>query len=142
VAVGESPAGHVGIGTLVHHALWDCWVHERDVLIPLEASPAEEPDEIVASLRYAAALAPMFSLQAGRDGTGTLAVDVSRPDTRFVVSVDDCVHVSDGHAPPDALVLTGDAVEVLESLSVRAPWRQDIPEDHSWLVSGLAEVFA
>jgi uncharacterized protein (TIGR03083 family) len=143
LAIGESPAGHVTMTTLAHHALWDCWVHERDVLLPLGMAHDEQPDEIVASLRYAAALAPMFALQAGHDRTGTLAVDVTRPDARFVVTVDDHVRVADGDGdpPPNALVLTGDAVEVLESLSVRASWRQPIPDDDAWLVATLAEVF-
>jgi hypothetical protein len=101
----------------------------------------EQPDEIVASLRYAAALAPMFSLQAGSDRTGTLGVDVTQPGARFVVTVDEHVRVADGDPPPGALVLTGDAVEVLEALSVRAPWRQQIPDDDAWLVAGLAEAF-
>jgi uncharacterized protein (TIGR03083 family) len=141
LAIGESPVGHVTMTTLAHHALWDCWVHERDVLLPLGMAPDEQPDEIIASLRYAAALAPMFSLQAGSDRRGSLAVDVTRPDARFVVTVDDHVHVADGDPPPGALVLTGDAVEVLEALSVRAPWHQPIPDDDAWLVNTLAEVF-
>ena len=141
LAIAESPAGHVTVSTLAHHALWDSWVHERDVLVPLGMVQVEQSDEILASLRYAAALAPMFSLQTGSDRTGTLAVDVTRPDARFVVTVDDAVHVADGEPPPEALVLTGDAVDVLESLSIRVPWRQPIPDDDAWLVDGLADVF-
>jgi uncharacterized protein (TIGR03083 family) len=141
LAIGESPAGHVTMTALAHHALWDCWVHERDVVVPLGMAQDEQPDEIVASLRYAAALAPMFALQAGSDRTGTLAVDVTRPDARVVVTVDDHVRVANGDPPPGALVLTGHAVDVLESLSVRAPWRQPIPDDHAWLVTTSAEVF-
>ena len=37
--LAESPPGHVPIRLLVSHALWDCWVHERDVLIPLGIEP-------------------------------------------------------------------------------------------------------
>ena len=44
--VAESPAGHVPIRLLASHALWDAWVHERDILLPLGMVPAEEPDEI------------------------------------------------------------------------------------------------
>lgn len=140
-AIGESPAGHVTMTTLAHHALWDCWVHERDVLLPLGLTPEEQPDEIIASLRYAAALGPMFSLQAGSDRTGALGVDVHDPDARFVVTVDEEVQVRYDAAPPGALVLTGSAVDVLEALSMRAPWSQPIPAGDAWLVSGLAEVF-
>ena len=31
----ESPAGHVPIEHVLDHALWDSWIHERDVLLPL-----------------------------------------------------------------------------------------------------------
>lgn len=141
LAIGESPAGRVTISTLAHHALWDSWVHERDVLLPFGMAQDEHPDEVVASLRYAAALAPMFALQVGDDRTGTLAVEVTRPDARFVVTVGDHVHVADGDPPESALVLSGDAVDVLEALSVRAPWRQPIPDDDAWLVTTVAEVF-
>jgi uncharacterized protein (TIGR03083 family) len=140
-AIGESPAGHVTMSTLVHHALWDCWIHERDVMIPLGMVQDEQADEIIASLRYAAGLSPGISLQARAAKTGVVVVDVTRPDARFVVIVDDNVHVGDGDAPADALVLTGDAADVLEALSVRASWRQSIPDEHAWLVSGLADVF-
>ena len=27
--------GHVSISAVAHHALWDAWVHERDILLPL-----------------------------------------------------------------------------------------------------------
>lgn len=141
LAVGESPAGHVTITALAYHALWDCWIHERDVLLPLGMVQDEEPDEIIASLRYAAALAPMFSLQAGSDRSGVLGVAVTDPAASFVVRVDGDVLVVDGEAPEGALVLRGRAVDVLESLSIRAPWDQPIPDDEAWLVAGLAEVF-
>jgi uncharacterized protein (TIGR03083 family) len=140
-ATGESPVGHVAISALVHHALWDAWVHERDVLLPLGLSQDVEDDEVVASLRYASALAPAFALQSGTARSGALVLDVEAPATRVVVRVADDVCVSDGDAPADALVLTGDAVDVLEALSIRAPWRQPIPADHAWLVAGLADVF-
>jgi hypothetical protein len=57
------------------------------------------------------------------------------------VRVGDHVSVVDGDAPEDAFVLTGDAVELLEALSARAPWPQPIPEDKAWLVTGISEVF-
>ncbi len=139
--LAESPAGHVTMDALAHHALWDAWVHERDVLTPLGIAQDEEPDEIVACLRYAAALGPALSLQHPTGKSGAVVIDVSRPEARVVVQVDDDVVVTDGPTPDGALVLTGDAVEVLEALSVRAPWRQAVSADQAWLVAGLAEVF-
>ncbi len=52
----ETPAGHVPIRLLAHHALWDSWIHERDVALPLGLTPPVESDELRSSLHYAAAL--------------------------------------------------------------------------------------
>lgn len=139
-APSESPLGHVSVSAAAHHALWDAWIHERDVLGPLGMTQEEEPDEILASLRYVAALSPAFALQSG-PRPGVLVLDVSEPTARIVVSIDDQVVVGEGDVPDDALVLTGEAVELLEALSVRVPLRQPVPADQAWLVTGLSEVF-
>jgi uncharacterized protein (TIGR03083 family) len=140
-AIAESPAGHVTMSAVLHHALWDSWIHERDVLEPLGIAQDEQPDEILASLSYVAGVGPALALQSMTGRTGALALDVTRPDARVVVVVDDDVHVSHGEVPEGALVLSGDAVELLDALSVRAPLNQSIPDDKAWLVAGLTEVF-
>jgi uncharacterized protein (TIGR03083 family) len=140
-AIAETPIGHVTVSALVHHALWDAWIHERDILQPLGLVQPEEPDEILAALRYAAALAPAFAVQSSTEQQGSLVLDVTQPDARVVVTVDDDVSVTDGVGPDDAFVLAGTAVDMLEALSVRLPWRQSIPDEKEWLVTGLAAVF-
>lgn len=140
-AIGESPIGDVTISTLAHHALWDCWIHERDVLEPLGIKQEIEPDEVTACLRYAAALAPAFALQADSTRRGALALEATNPDALVAVKVDGDVEVTAGTAPADALALSGDAVELVEALSIRAPLSHRIPADQGWLVSALAEVF-
>jgi uncharacterized protein (TIGR03083 family) len=32
--LAETPAGHVPIRLLAQHALWDSWIHERDIALP------------------------------------------------------------------------------------------------------------
>jgi uncharacterized protein (TIGR03083 family) len=140
-AIAESPAGHVTMSAVAHHALWDSWVHERDVLVPLGMAPAEESDEIIASLRYAAALGPALSLQSSAGRAGALAIVVEGPAARVVVTVARDVSVAEADPPDGALVLTGGAVHLLETLSVRAPWLQAIPDHNAWLLAGLADVF-
>ncbi len=54
----ETPPGYLPVRLLAHHALWDCWVHERDVALPLGLVPPVEADEVAASMRYAAAFEP------------------------------------------------------------------------------------
>ncbi len=60
---------------VAHHALWDAWIHERDIAVPLGLSATEEPDEVLACLRYVAALGPAFALTADRARRGALVVD-------------------------------------------------------------------
>lgn len=139
--LGEAPPGHVPLRAVALHALWDAWVHERDIVLPLGLVPVEEPDEITGSLAYVAALSPAFALAGGGTRHGAIAVEVTHPDFAFLVEVGESVVVRAEGAPVDALRLAGRAVDLLEALSVRAPLRCQVPDDQRWLVSGLAEVF-
>jgi uncharacterized protein (TIGR03083 family) len=139
--LAETPAGHVSVSAVAHHALWDSWVHERDILLPLGGTPDEEADEIAASIRYVAALSPAMALNSGSAERGALAIDVTDPDLELVVDVGDHVLVRAGEAEAE-VTLTGDAVALLEALSIRTPFDQVVPPSASWLVSGLAEAFA
>ena len=139
---GEAPPGHVPLRAVALHALWDAWVHERDIALPLGLAPAEEPDEVTGSLGYAAALGPVFAAAAGGGRRGALAVEATDPDLRAVVEVrDGTVAVRAGDPPPGALRLAGPAVALVEGLSLRAPLPCPVPDDQRWLVAGLAEVF-
>ncbi len=138
--LAEAPPGHVAISTVAHHALWDSWVHERDILLPLGIVPDVEADEVTACLRYGAALSPSFALSRGREPRGVLAVAVTDPDVGFVVEVGDRVAVRDGPADAD-VELTGDAIELLEAISIRRPFAQQVPDEWAWMVSGVAETF-
>lgn len=140
-APAETPLGHLTVGALAHHALWDAWVHERDVLVPLGRPPAVEHDEVLASLRYGAGLGAAFAVLADAGREGALVLDTTDPDERVVVRAGGgTVVVGDGEAPGGALVVAGDAVELLEAASVRRPWPVVDP-DRAWLTGALGEVF-
>jgi uncharacterized protein (TIGR03083 family) len=139
--LGEAPPGHVPLRAVALHALWDAWVHERDVVLPLGLTPVEEPDEITGGLAYCAALSPAFAVAGGSTRQGSIVVEATGPDVRFVVEVGESVVVHDGAAMGDALRLTGPAVELLEALSFRAPLPCAVPDGQRWLLGGLAEVF-
>lgn len=139
--LGEAPPGHIPLRAVALHALWDSWIHERDIALPLGLDPAEEPDEIVGCLCYAAAISPAFAVAGGSSRRGAIAVKASDPDARFVVEVGDAVLVRSGDAPGDALRLTGSAVDLVEALSFRVPLQCQVAEDHRWLLDGLAEAF-
>jgi uncharacterized protein (TIGR03083 family) len=140
-ATVEAPPGHIPASVMAHHALWDGWVHERDILLPLGLPVAVEDDEVTACLRYAAALGPAFVICTDPGLTGTLVVDATEPDTTVVVDVDDVVRAHGGPAPAGALPVTGPAVALVEAFSVRGPFpSSDTPTD-SWLLRGLADAF-
>jgi uncharacterized protein (TIGR03083 family) len=138
----ETPPGYLPTRLLAHHALWDCWVHERDIALPLGLAAPVEPDEVAASMRYAAALSPGFLINDGAGCEGRFAVEARDPEVRFWLEIDGTVvHVRDGAAPDGAPCLRGDAVEILEALSIRAPLPADAPPDWRELVGGLATAF-
>lgn len=138
----EAPCGHVAIGTLAHHALWDGLIHERDILLPLGLEPVEEADETLASLRYVAALSPAFAVSRGEAPGGMLAVEPTDLDAAFTVKVTDRVAITDGTAATGAdLLLTGAAVDLLEGLSLRTPLDQPVSEDAAWFIDGLMVTF-
>jgi len=138
-ALGEAPVGHVSVQIVAHHALWDAWVHERDVLLPLGIVPAHEPDEVRAALRYAASLGPAFALGNGISEEASLRVTVSDPADDFVVVVGGNVEVHSADRDGE-VSLSGDAVALTESLSLRQAFDQEVPEEYSWMFRGL-EVF-
>ena len=142
-AAAEAPPGHVSVSPVAHHALWDSWVHERDVLVPLGLAPEPEADEVAACLRYVAALGPALALNRGAAGSGVLAIDATGPDVVVVVDIGEQVVVRAGAAgaPTVELRLAGDAVELLEALSVRRPLTQLIPADSVWMLRGLSDTF-
>jgi uncharacterized protein (TIGR03083 family) len=140
--LAEVPAGHVALRVLALHALWDAWVHERDIMLPLGRLPVEEMDEVTGSLVYAAILGPALMAASGHPGSGTLVVHAEHPAIGFVVDAGTTVvarEPEDGDM--DAPHLNGPAVELLEGLSARASLRHDLGPSDRWLVDGVAEAF-
>ena len=140
--MAESPPGHVSIRILAHHALWDAWVHERDIALPLGTVASEEADEVRSCLRYAAALGPALALNSETPCAGELAVASSDPDLRFRVEVGASVVVRDDPGAPNGVpCLCGGSVELIEALSVRAPLPADAPVEWCRVLNGLATAF-
>jgi uncharacterized protein (TIGR03083 family) len=140
-ALAEAPPGHLTVSALAHHALWDSWIHERDILVPLGRTQPIETDEVGAALRYAAALAPAFAAAAGTARRGVLGLVATEPDVTAAVEVDGRVRVRSRPASGPDLELRGGAVDLLEALSLRAPLAAPVPDQARWLGEGLAVVF-
>jgi hypothetical protein len=123
------------------HALWDCWVHERDIVLPLGRPPVEDAHEVITCLRYAAGLGRAFEAGQGGGAGGTAVLEVTDPDARIVVAATaEQVRVHEGDAPADALVAHLAAVPALEMLSRREAG-EAVPDAVSWLAAGVAVVF-
>jgi uncharacterized protein (TIGR03083 family) len=140
-ALAETPPGHLPIRALLLHALWDSWVHERDVLVPLGLVPDEEPDEVAASLLYAAALGPVIMAAGGSTRTGVLGIEASDPDVVFHVEIGPNVVVRTGPAPGGVPKLTGGAVPLVEAIGGRAPFVHPLGGDDHWMLGGMTGVF-
>jgi uncharacterized protein (TIGR03083 family) len=138
--LAEAPAGHVAICVLAHHALWDSWVHERDVALPLGLVPAVELDEARSCLRFAAALSSAFAVSFGASLVGEFAVEATDAELCFGLEVGESVTVREGfqHGAP---CLRGGATELVEALSLRAPLPPSAPTEWRQLLAGMARAF-
>jgi uncharacterized protein (TIGR03083 family) len=139
--VAEAPPGHLAIALVAQHALWDSWVHERDIALPLGLDAVVEDDEVLAALGYAAALSPAFAASLGSTRCGSLVVRATDPDAEIVVEAGAQVRIGEGPAPADAVVVEGDAVALLEAFSRREPFPTPFAPEDTWLLDGLAQVF-
>ncbi len=138
--LAESPPGHVSINAVAHHALWDSWIHERDILLPLGLTPIIEADEVAACLRYVAALGPAFAVNDEPELVAALAVKATNPEISFVIDVKNHVTVRNHESNTNTQV-SGDAVNLVEGLSYRAPLSTPLSSAASRLLGGLGEVF-
>jgi uncharacterized protein (TIGR03083 family) len=142
-ALAESPPGHVPIRALAHHALWDAWIHERDIALPMGRTPVEEPDEVRSCLRYAAALSPALAIDddAPVSEVQELGVVARRPDVHFTVEIGESVAVRDGAPREGVPILAGDSVQLVEALSVRGALPAGTPVEWHRVLEGLETVF-
>jgi uncharacterized protein (TIGR03083 family) len=139
--LGESPLGHVSVSAIVRHALWDAWVHERDITLGVGLVPLVEADEVDAALRCAAALGPAFGILLGDLDDQRLAATVTTQDPTigFTIKVDRAVRITADIAPAVPVAVHGCAVDVLEGLSLRAPLH--LEPEWQWLTAGLTRSF-
>jgi uncharacterized protein (TIGR03083 family) len=138
--LAEAPPGHVSLAAVALHALWDGWVHERDIALPLGLDVVVEPDEVAGSLRYVVGLGPALLATTGSERTGVFAVRAVDPDVDLVVDVGTQVVVRDGRLDGGTTTLTGGGADLLESFSLRsAP--PTLPDPEAWMLAGLARAF-
>jgi uncharacterized protein (TIGR03083 family) len=137
----EAPPGHLALRAVAAHALWDAWIHERDVLLPLGHEQPAEADEIELALAYAATLGPAYAACVESEvRTATLGVRAHDPELVLTVEIGEVVSVRHGLDGAPTAVIEGDAVGLVDGLSVRGS-PPVIAGEHRWLLSGLETVF-
>jgi uncharacterized protein (TIGR03083 family) len=139
--VAEAPPGHLAISEVAVHALWDAWIHERDICLPLGIDVPAEADEVAAALRYAVSVGPALLAASGDDRTGAIRVRAEDPMMDVVVEVGHDVVVRDAAPGDDDLgEVRGYAVDLVESFSLRAG-PPVAPAGDRWMVDALATSF-
>ena len=138
----EAPPGHVTIGTMLHHALWDCWTHERDIVLPLGIEPVEDPVEVTCVLAHAIGLTAAVAMQFADSRSARIGVLAVDPLVELTVNVARTTVVSFDSPPAGVPVLTGSAVDLVEGITCRQPLDLSSLGEQAWVVEGLAEVFA
>lgn len=140
--LAECPVGHLPVRLVLQHGLWDGWIHERDVALPLGLPVTVEPDEVISSLVYASALSPAIALNRGSSIRGEFTLTTTSPPSRWRVVVAEQVEVRPDRAASTAPSLDGAAVDLAEALSLRSPLPSGTPVGWRRLLGeGLAVAF-
>ena len=140
--LAEAPPGHLPIRLMVQHALWDCWIHERDIAVPVGVATPVEPDEVWSCLGYAAALNAALAVGAGHRVTGQFALKSTNPAYRCWLEVAETVTVHGEVSPPTTPCLEGDCVALIEALSLRAPFPDRVPVEWQQILDGFSDLFS
>jgi uncharacterized protein (TIGR03083 family) len=122
----ESPLGHLPPPILLGHMLWDSWLHERDILEPMNAAPTSPAEELLAVTWFSLCFS---GLQGGLLGDpnpagpgpdavidATLAFD-DLPDTALRVRIDDGIEIV--AADPQDAIPVGSAAAFVDAFGGR-----------------------
>ena len=137
----EAPPGHVPIRLLAQHALWDCWVHERDIVLPLGEVAVLEADEVRSCLRYAAAVSPALAMGLGGAARRFVRGRGDRTRCRVRGARRRVGRARRRRRSLRPAVPAGNAVDLVEALTLRAPLPDDAPGEWRRLLGGLGAAF-
>jgi uncharacterized protein (TIGR03083 family) len=141
--LAECPVGHLPIRLVLQHGLWDGWVHERDIALPLGRHAPVESDEVISSLVYASALSSAIALIRGVSLKGEFALTTNSPAAKWIVGLAGRVRARPGYAAPTTPSLNGAAADLVEALSLRVPLPSEAPDEWRRLLNGgLTAAFA
>ncbi len=132
----ECPVGHLPIRLVLQHGLWDGWIHERDVALPLGLPVPVEPDEVISSLVYAIALSSAIALIRDDSLRVEFTVTTNSPPSKWHIDVAKQIEIRQSTGASTAPSLSGAAVDLAEALSLRSPLPSGTPEGWRRLLDG------
>lgn len=115
-SLAEAPPGHLPAHLALSHFLWDSWVHEHDLLLPVGQQPVLDPFEATTVAHYLAALATVMS---GMD----TRLEVRLTDLDVVIGCEGDgrqMHIRPGQGVPGAPVVEGPVREVCDRATGRS----------------------
>jgi uncharacterized protein (TIGR03083 family) len=114
-AMAEAPPGQLPAHLAVSHFLFDSWVHEYDLMLPLGEKPTLDTQETEVVVRYLVGLA---TIATGADVP--LDLRLTDPDLRIGLDVvDGVVMVTVGSAPSNAAAIEARAVDLVDRTTGR-----------------------
>jgi uncharacterized protein (TIGR03083 family) len=113
----EAPLGRVPAFVSVNHFVFDSWVHERDLMLPLGEEPTRDANEVAVVASYVVALAGVGRRKEGAAERSSLPVDVRTTEPALqicAVRAGEGVAVAMAPGPEGAARVFGCAVDVID----------------------------
>lgn len=137
----QTPLGPQPFPVAALHAMWDTWLHERDLLIPLGIDPPQHEDEVRLCALYSLRLLGLFVAMSGQELSVTLRLHGATETTLRLDATPQltAVRVVDDPTPQ----LSGDAAAAVDALTGRGdPAALEGPAELRAALSPLRAVLA
>jgi len=115
----DTPLGWVPWPLAFNHLLWDSWLHERDVLLPLGMAPDPEPAEVRLVGSYQLVILGAVLSMFGMRTTVDLRLEGTCGEAQRLRVGDEVVVDHPAEPPGEEGCIRGDAVGVIEAMSGR-----------------------
>jgi uncharacterized protein (TIGR03083 family) len=113
----ETPLGPQPFPVAALHVLWDTWLHERDICIPLGIDAPEHEDETRLAAIYSLRLLGLCVAMAGREASAALRLHGA---TGITLQFDASASLTSVRIDPTATAqLSGDAATVVDAITGR-----------------------
>ena len=115
----DTPLGWVPWPLAVNHLLWDSWLHERDVLVPLGRAADPDPLEVHLVGSYQLVILGAVLSRFGVSATVDLRLEGACGGAQRLRVGDEVVVDNPDEPPSEEGCIRGDAVAVIEAMSGR-----------------------